>query len=226
MLNNMKNKKVLVVVGHPDDEVLICGGTIRRFYEEGAEIALMTFTNGADARAKSVLGGSGKNRIPLVEEVSKILGISQYKCFDLPDNQLDTIPMLELAQSIEKFEEEKKFIPDVVITHTLSCLNIDHQLVSKAVLTCFRPKARKIIILSGEVVSSTEWSTQPFIPDVFIDVEKYIDKKKEALEVYIDELRPPPHPRNWENIYNKMKVSGSEAGLNFAERFALMRAVI
>ena len=44
------NKKILVVVAHPDDEVLGCGGTILKYINEGYKIDLITLTDGVSSR--------------------------------------------------------------------------------------------------------------------------------------------------------------------------------
>lgn len=36
-----KNKKILIVAAHPDDEVLGCGGTLAKAVEEGADVHVL-----------------------------------------------------------------------------------------------------------------------------------------------------------------------------------------
>ena len=36
-----KNKKILVVASHPDDEVLGCGGTLIKYSKDGYEIKII-----------------------------------------------------------------------------------------------------------------------------------------------------------------------------------------
>ena len=39
------------------------------------------------------------------------------------------------------------------------------------------------------------------------------------------EMKAYPHPRSYESVINKMKSSGNEVGLNFAERFQTIRRI-
>jgi hypothetical protein len=64
-----------------------------------------------------------------------------------------------------------------------------------------------------------------FCPNVFIDIEKYIDLKLNALSKYTDEVREFPHPRSLENVENVAKYFGSQVGLKFAEPFRLIRSI-
>ena len=45
-----KHKKVLVVAAHPDDEILGCGGTIRKFTKKGAKVKILFISDGETSR--------------------------------------------------------------------------------------------------------------------------------------------------------------------------------
>ena len=46
----MKNKKIIVIGAHPDDIEIGCGGTIKRFALQNAEIYFIVATRGTDNR--------------------------------------------------------------------------------------------------------------------------------------------------------------------------------
>ena len=48
----MKKNKVLVVVAHPDDEVLGCGGAILRHAQSGDEVHILIMAEGLTSRDK------------------------------------------------------------------------------------------------------------------------------------------------------------------------------
>ena len=214
-------KKNLVLAAHPDDETLGCGATIAKLSKQNHDINLITFTDGESARDDS----EGKNRNKSLEKVSKILGIRNFKNGNFPDNKMDSVPLLDVCKFIEKEVDE---IPDIIFTHHPGCLNIDHNIVYRSVITVFRPQHKKEIELNCfEIPSSTEWRpNNNFIPNLYIDVEAFIEKKIEALKVYDGEMRPYPHPRSYDAINNKMKSSGNEVGLNYAERFQTIRKIL
>ena len=46
----MPKKKILIVVSHPDDEILGCGGSIAKYVKEGNEVAVIFTHEGSTAR--------------------------------------------------------------------------------------------------------------------------------------------------------------------------------
>ena len=46
----MKNKNILIVVAHTDDETLGCGGVISKHVLDGHNVFAMSFTDGVSAR--------------------------------------------------------------------------------------------------------------------------------------------------------------------------------
>ena len=213
---------VLVLVAHPDDEALGCGGTIARLASEGASIKLITFTDGISARENG-------DRRDQIAKSAKTLGIEEYLCLDYPDNMMDSIPTLSITREIESFVNTRDFMPDIILTHSPWCLNVDHRAVYSATITTFRGLSRfgKIKIMTFEVPSSSEWNPiSEFRPNCFYDVSEHVSTKINALEAYKSEMREPPHPRSIENCLNIMKVNGSSVGLEFAEKFMTVREVI
>ena len=151
------SRKILVVAAHADDETLGCGGTIARHVSEGDTVHVMIMTNGVGAR------GDGdekaiKERQEAFHKAMSILGVQKTYENDFPDNRMDTFPLLEITQSVEKVI--KKIEPSIVYTHHYGDLNIDHQITHKAVITACRPIPQSSVkeIYSFEVLSSTEWS--------------------------------------------------------------------
>lgn len=241
----MKNKKILCLASHNDDETLSCGGTLKKFANQGAEIYLLTFTDGVSARYDKNISPPARydeetgiillsslapnDRRRTTPKVSSILGLKHFNCFDFPDNKMDNVPLLEVNKSIEKYLKNANLIPDMVLTHNPYCLNTDHKKVYEASITVFRglPKYNKTKIMCYETLSSTEWNPiSGFKPNCYVDVSNYISSVKEALDVYKDEMRELPHPRNWETKLIKMKLSGTECGVEFAERFMVLREVL
>lgn len=211
--------KILVLAAHPDDETLGCGGTIKRLSNDDNYIKLITFTNGEGARNNS------KNRNILLDNVCDKLGIKDYAFGNFPDNKMDTIPLIDLCKFIEN---NVNFQPDIIFTHHRNCNNIDHQLVYKATITAFRPQyGNNIQILSYYVPSSTDYNPfNQFNGNVYYNIKNTINDKLETLKIYDKEMRPYPHTRSYENITNLSKVWGSEVGLDYAEKFELVREIL
>tara|TARA_R100000664_G_scaffold34158_1_gene54458 strand:+ start:8185 stop:8835 length:651 start_codon:yes stop_codon:yes gene_type:complete len=212
---------VLVLAAHPDDETLGCGATIAKLSHEGHNVSLLTFTDGTGARGEG-LGDRNKK----LDAVSDILGISDYKAGNFPDNEMDSVSLLSVCKFIEQSVTKT---PDIILTHHPGCLNIDHVTVYRATMTVFRPQnGTGIDIMSYFVPSSTDYNpVSNFAANTYIDVGNYVDKKIKVLEeCYAEEMREEPHTRSIIGVINRMITDGSEVGLQYAEKFQTFRRII
>jgi LmbE family N-acetylglucosaminyl deacetylase len=209
--------RILVVAAHPDDEILGCGGTMARLAREGHEVRAAILAEGMSSRYAHREDADGK------------VGARESVLCKLPDNRLDTVPLLEVVKLVE--ELVARFRPEVIYTHHPGDLNVDHGVVHRAVLTATRPVAGQCVseIYAFEVPSSTEWAFQrlepSFRPSVFVDITETLETKIEAMACYDTETRKFPHPRSPEALRAIATRWGSVVGLPAVEAFELIRSV-
>lgn len=218
---------VLVVAAHADDEVLGCGATIMRHVAEGDIVYAVFMADGVSSR----IGSNNKDlatRNEQAENARAILGIKKNFYMGFPDNRMDTIPLIEIVQQLEKIIDRLQ--PNIVYTHHHGDLNVDHRITHQAVLTACRPIPDSSLqaIYTFEVASSTDWANQnnsSFIPCHFINIEKYLERKIAALDAYSLEMRPVPHSRSIEHIVYLSHHRGHTVGLVAAEAFMIVRTI-
>lgn len=215
----------LIVVAHPDDEVLGAGGTICKLAQEGNEVHVCILCSQAEARNfRPDVMELQRN----TEESANLLGIREVIYGDFPNIQFNTVPHLELVQFIEKAIIQTK--ADVIFTHHPSDLNNDHVQTSLACQAAVRIFQRRKDIhplrdfLFMEVPSATEWaldsSKKTFRPNTFTRIgEKCLVKKIEALSSYKGVMRDYPHPRSHEALRGLAAFRGAQSGLKYAEAF-------
>jgi LmbE family N-acetylglucosaminyl deacetylase len=223
-------KTVLIIAAHPDDEILGCGGTMAKYAAGGNSVFLLILGEGITSRFGTRKEGLKSKQLARLKTASvkaaRIVGIERVFMFDFPDNRFDTVPLLEIIKKIEKVKNDIK--PSIVYTHHRNDLNIDHRIVYEATLTACRPLKGEIVkeIYSFEVPSSTNWNyPNSFSPNVFIDINKTIDKKIAALNSYQTELRQFPHPRSEEAVRSIAKYWGSLSATGCAEAFETIRVI-
>jgi LmbE family N-acetylglucosaminyl deacetylase len=221
-------KIVLVVAAHSDDEVLGCAGTIAKYVASGDKVHVLFMTDGISSRHVANHKVVERERQNSAQKAAAILGTTSIQILNFPDNKMDSVPLLDITQVIE--EIILKIQPEIIYTHHVGDLNVDHQITSKAVMTACRPQPNFCVkeIYSFEILSSTEWQISgylPFTPNVFIDISDYIDVKKMALKAYEDEMHNPPHSRSIENSLRLSSIRGNEVGIDFAEAFTLIRRI-
>ena len=220
------NKTVIVVAAHSDDEALGCSGTISKHIEQGDSVHLLFMTDGVASRSAKV--NNKKKRLTAAQGVAEILGVDTLTNLNFPDNRMDSIPLLDVVKEIE--DKISQVQPEVIYTHHIGDLNIDHQITHKAVITACRPHPGFCVrkIYAFEVLSSTEWQTpgvESFCPNMFIDITDYIDIKKQVLKVYSAEMHQTPHSRSIDNAIRLNAVRGNSIGVDYAEAFVLIRMI-
>lgn len=229
----MSNKKVMVVVAHPDDELLGPGATIHRLVHEfDVTVHVVILGEGITSRSENRDKALWEKELEIhqdnISQARKELGYQSLGLHSLPDNRFDSVDLLDIVKIVEK--EKKKQRPEIVLTHHGGDLNIDHQLTFQAVMTACRPLSEESVraIWTFETPSGTEWipSTDPrrFIPNTFVDIHpEDLDAKKRAMECYDFEKRSWPHPRSPKALTTRAEYWGSVSGTDLAEAFCLVR---
>lgn len=215
--------RTLVIGPHPDDEVLGVGGTLLRRKAAGAQVAWLLVT------AISVESGwseeTVRQRADEIRRSAELFGF--YKVFTLnyPTTELDRVPTNDLVAGISdafrSFEPEEVFVPHPSDVHT------DHRIVFEAVASCtkwFRyPSVKRV--LAYETLSETDFglgANHGFRPNVFVDIEPFLDSKLRAMDIYASELGAFPFPRSHETIRALATLRGAASGFKAAEAFELL----
>lgn len=235
MLGSFRSKNILVIVAHPDDEVLGLGASMYRLISNyDCRVRVVILGEGITSRSnqRDVQKWSKELEIHRsnINEAAKKIGYESLRVYSFPDNRFDTIPLLDIIKIIEK--EKLEFRPEVIFTHHGGDVNIDHQRTFEAVITACRPmEGEKVAtIVSFETMSGTEWraSSDPkhFVPNYFIEINKEgLDIKQKAMESYEFERRKYPHPRSPEALEIRAKMWGVTIGVEFAEAFYIVRSI-
>lgn len=235
MYEYLKNKKILVVVAHPDDEVLGLGATMNKLINDyNCEIRALILGEGITSRSETRNLAQWENELKRhrnnILKAKEKIGYSFVNTYQLPDNRFDSVDLLDIIKIIEK--EKEQFKPEIIFTHHGGDLNIDHRRTFEAVITATRPMQNEYVraIITFETPSGTEWqaSTDPhnFIPNLFFEIsEENLKSKIDAMECYDYEKRKYPHPRSPEALEILAKRWGVVVGKEYAEAFCLVRGV-
>lgn len=216
---------ILVIAPHADDETLGMGGTIAKYSEE-QEIYI------------AILTGPGETSHPFLDEnllntireesknALKVLGITNVIYKELPPVTLSDKPIWELNKIIN--EIITTINPEIIYIPYKNDLHVDHKVISYATNVSCRPYLDNVSnlkkVLAYETLSETnlEYSTAPFVPNVYEDISKTIDKKLKALACYKSQLQSKYSPRTIETIRALGTLRGSHIGTNSAEGFLLL----
>ena len=215
---------VLVIAPHMDDEVLGTGGTIARHVARGDEVNVCIVAY----RAYGHRFDEAKNRFEMAcaRDAREILGYGETVFLGLPDERLD-VSLQEIVIPLE--EQLGRFDPGIVYIPHRGDLNQDHRAVFQAAVIALRPHANPKIrrVLAYEVPSSTDqappFPEYAFLPNCYVNIGEFLEKKLQALRCYRTERRPFPHPRSDEGLTTVARKRGMESGLPAAEAFMVVR---
>ena len=220
--------RALVISAHPDDDILGCGGVMSKLKNE-IEFKVIFIGEGSTCRYSNPETTEAKkeidNRNAYAKKALEFLGVKEFSFYNMPCGRFDQVPLIEINKIIEK--EISDFKPDTVFTHSDCDSNKDHVKVHDATIISTRPGYGVECVYTYEVLSSTEWGfNQAFTPNVFFSLsDTNVNEKFEALDMYLSEVRPFPHPRCKKGIITLATQRGMQSGNSFAEAFRLIRQI-
>lgn len=230
-----KNKRIMIVAAHPDDELLGLGASMNKLIkEEGIKTHVVILGEGITSRSDVRNVDDWKEELEKHHQnmysAASIIGYHSVKSYNFSDNRFDSHALLDIVKVIEN--EKKAFQPDIIFTHHGGDLNIDHQMTFQAVMTATRPMQEECVkaVITFETPSATEWqaSSDPrhFSPNIFIEVsEDNLQAKINAMSSYQFEVREFPHPRSSKALQIMAQYRGYTVGKQLAEAFQIVRFI-
>ena len=218
---------ILVCVAHPDDETIGAGGTIARLADAGLSVTLAVFTVAHSPQWSPETIAAKRTE---VMAASHELGISDVRFFGFSAARLDTVAQSDLNDALRALVDEVR--PTTIMTTHYGDVHADHRIVFDAVMVAARPLPGVSVrhVLAFECLSSSEWSPatskNAFLPQVFVDITRTLDRKVAAMACYASEIREPPHPRSAIAIQALATVRGSTVGVTYAEAFQAIRVIV
>ena len=227
------DSKILLILAHPDDEVLGAAGLILKAKSSGANVKIVWLGEGVSARfskeqfnSKEFLKATSIRKEGAIKAM-EVLGVSDYEFGDWYCLRFDQIPFLDITKKIES--EILSFTPDLLITHNPVEVNLDHIITFKAVEAATRPIKGNLVptIWGCEIPCSGRWTLETkFVPNIYVEIDDFIEMKILAWSKYEGEARKFPFPRSDEGLLTLAKYRGMEAGVNYAEAFKSWRQLL
>lgn len=198
-----KMSNVLALLAHPDDEVLGAGGTLAKYRRDGESITVAFCGDGMQGQLS----------------IAKRLWKSAALMGGTTDQQFESLPIRLFADFAKAQLDAEQ--PSMIITHSPSDMNRDHQIVYEAVMIACRraPTLRLILGCQGDRHIRT------FEPNHFVNIIDHWPTKLHMLNLYRQFLLPYPDPRSIEGQEARARYWGTVAGVPMAEAFEVLREV-
>ncbi len=223
--------RVLAIGCHPDDLEIACAGTLARMVDEGHEVYMCHVANGDMGHQVIMPDELGKMREKEAERAGEIIGakkVYNVNCGDCRFYNDDDHARRELVRIIREVR------PDFIITHDPNDYMNDHlqvgQLVFEASFTSSVPHMYPeypAYSLVPPIYYMDTLAGVNFLPEEYVDISEYIDKKIEALECHESQLK-------WMLEHDKIdfaefvkscsRFRGLQSGVQHAEGFRVCKA--
>lgn len=190
-MGSIQKVDILVIMAHPDDAELSCGGIIAAHVAQGYRVAMVDLTAGEMGSR-----GNADLRIKEAGQAARILGVVARENLRLADAffRLDYMATLRVIEVVRHYK------PELVITNALHDRHPDHgraaQLIKEA---CFYAGLRRIVTYR-EGQQQEAWRPKEvfhviqdeFIqPALVVDVSGFWEIKKRAIAAFASQFYVP-----------------------------------
>lgn len=233
----LSNQSLFIIAPHPDDEVLGCGGLIKKIKDNGGKVYVLFLTVGDTQDYRKEGLSTGSERLREIERVAKYMKYDDYR-IAFQGNQyhlrLDQLAQLELMKELENGPLSlNKLKPGIVATPYFSDYNQDHRAATMALFGATRPTPddqkplTKIILGYESVPTAGWWDAGKQNMNFYLHLsKKELDAKMKGLELYTSQVRLGNHPRALASIKKLAAMRGIESGVDAAEAFFTYRLII
>ena len=211
-------KNVMFISVHPDDETLGSGGTILKHIADGDDVTCVFITSGNSLQSE------------MIEQLNSHYLYKKSISLNFPELKLKDISLNFLIPKLTEVFNQCN--PQILYIPNRSDIHSDHRAVFEAIMACtktFRfPSIEQILMC--EVISETDFAPalieMAFIPNYFIDISFFFDKKIEILNIFKSELLPYPQTRNISTMSALNRYRGSQIGTEYAEAYMLLKQIV
>jgi N-acetylglucosamine malate deacetylase 1 len=182
-----EGERVVILAPHMDDEVIGCGGTLRKHVLNGADVTVVFLTDGryGSSTLNGLLGEMRRRQENALIESRKrearralgTLGIHQIAFLDAEETKLAWAKELpqRLRQILESIRPDLVYLPFFLEEHP------DHRAVSRLLLDAMNDAEFGFDCIGYEV-----WT--PLFPNCFVKIDDTVELKKQALQHYESQL--------------------------------------
>ena len=204
----LAHRKVLAIVGHPDDLEWYVGGTLRRLADNGADVQVVVATGGEKGPNRTGVADLPATRRREQLAAAKINGYTRVRFLNLPDRGSAKDP--RFLPAVEAISGEVQ--PDALLIFdpgqpSLPYLHVDHQGTARAVLGYWNGlgASRPPVYLF-----------QTRRPEAAVDISGVIDIKEHALAQHVTQ-------NGGSGAGMRGLFGGKAVGVRYAEFFRVLR---
>jgi len=222
--------RVLIISPHADDEILGCGGLIKKVISQGREVHVVVVCIGDIEFYHLGRVVTKEERKMELRCALEYLGVTSYNTlFDDYESLMDTLPIRTVISALD--EQIKKIKPTAVLLPYPS-FHQDHKIVFNAGFAALRPSPGKngnghVKLVLGYEYPFVSWSNETLHgSSLYINITQEIDDKIEALRCHKSQVREKYHLISPETVRLWAEKRGLDAGCPYSEMFYVLRMTV
>ncbi|NEU32337.1 bacillithiol biosynthesis deacetylase BshB2 [bacterium LRH843] len=186
-----KERHILVIFPHPDDETFATGGTIAMHAEKGTPVTYVCLTLGEMGRNLGNPPVATRESLPEIrkrelQQAAKEIGIHDLRMMGFRDKTVEFEEDEKMTALVLSFIEELN--PSLVITfYPGYCVHPDHEATARAVVRAMkrieeskRPKLHCVAFANNHEEAIGK-------PDILINIAPYAEQKKAAMYAHLSQ---------------------------------------
>jgi LmbE family N-acetylglucosaminyl deacetylase len=206
------SKTILVLGPHTDDGEWGCGASVAKWIAEGHKVHYVAFSAAEESLPAGLPPDILRDEIRMaVRELGVLtdnLKVLEYRVRHFPRDRQEILEdMIRLR---------KEFRPDIVVIPNSHDTHQDHEVINREAFRAFK----RSTLLGYEIPWNNRRTDLTFFNGV---TREQLDAKIASIEAYRSQLFRAP---NYVELINSLAIQrGSQAGLQFAEAFEVIRWV-
>ncbi|MEM3074531.1 MAG: PIG-L family deacetylase [Candidatus Pacearchaeota archaeon] len=209
LIEKPEEKNILVLSPHFDDEILGCGGVLRKHVLNNNKISILYVTDGSKKNSEKNKEEHFLMRKKESEKACRIIGIKNNEFYYLkePEGYIEVKEesINNLCHIIKKNNPNLIYIPWFLDNH------IDHFKTNKLLYQCYKKLNFNCMVCAYEI-----WT--PIIPNIIINISKEFRLKKKALKEFKSQLKEVKYNLIFKGL-NKYRTAYNLNGNGYAEAF-------
>lgn len=222
VIRSFPERRVMVLAPHMDDEVVACGGTLRKHVLTGAKVTIVFLTDGRAGdptlrdrnltatqrrRAEEALSQRRKQES---RQAANILGYDDLVFLDRPDGDLTTD--VDTKQRIGLLLEQRQ--PQLIYLPCPLELHPDHWVASRLFAQVVAEGGPEFV---PDIVCRAYEAWTPLLPNRLVDITDVFDLKMQALQQFASQLEHVDYVRTTSGLNAFRSVT--QDGRGFVEAF-------
>ncbi len=221
-------KRVLVLSPHADDDVIGCGGLMKKIINNGGEVYVVVTAIGDINFYHLGRVVTKEERKAELAKALTYLGVTEYfTLFDDYESLMDTMPIRNVITSFEKIIGRLK--PSAVLLPYPS-FHQDHKIVFNAGFAAVRPSPYNhdyLRLVAGYEYPFVFWNNESINGgSLYLDITAELEDKLKAFKYHQSQVREKKHLISSETVALWAEKRGLECGADYAEMFYILRMLI